>query len=281
MINDNETNFLYLSDMLPIEYPEFYKEFERILKKHKIHFELIPATRDIWCGDYMPIQLSKSEFVQFKYEPIYLMETRDGRESISDTTLINASLQIKPVESAIKIDGGNIVKHKNKAILTTRIFEENENYNEFQLLDEIKALLKVEQLIIIPEYVCDEYGHADGLVRFIDEKNVLINSYVAELDQPSYIRTLKMALYNAGLTIHKLPYNPYENLYEKDAKGIYINYLEMRQVIVMPTFGLDEDKAAYDCLSNIFPAIPVETIDCSELAQEGGLLNCITWNIKK
>jgi len=56
MIIDRETNFLYLSDLLPLEYPDFFKRFETVLQDCNIPFELIQDTKDIWAVDYMPIQ---------------------------------------------------------------------------------------------------------------------------------------------------------------------------------------------------------------------------------
>lgn len=41
--------------------------------------------------------------------------------------------------------------------------------------------------------------------------------------------------------------------------------------------GRDEDKQAIDVIKEAFPAKIIETIDYTDVAQEGGLLNCTTW----
>lgn len=72
MINNNNTNLLYLSDLLPKKYPKFYKTFSEILYQNKIEHHLLKATKGIWARDYMPIQYSDHTFTAFKYAPSYL-----------------------------------------------------------------------------------------------------------------------------------------------------------------------------------------------------------------
>ena len=64
------------------------------------------------------------------------------------------------------------------------------------------------------------------------------------------------------------------------AIGIYVNYLEVNNLIVMPIFGREEDKQAYDIIHKAFPNKVIETINYNEVAMEGGLLNCTTWVIR-
>jgi agmatine/peptidylarginine deiminase len=64
------------------------------------------------------------------------------------------------------------------------------------------------------------------------------------------------------------------------AIGIYLNYLEVNDLIVVPVFGRDEDKEAVDIIQKAFPNKVIETINYDEVALEGGLLNCTTWVIR-
>ena len=59
--------------------------------------------------------------------------------------------------------------------------------------------------------------------------------------------------------------------------GIYVNYLELNNLIVLPVFGREEDKQALEIIQKAFPDKIVETINYDKVAQEGGLLNCTTW----
>ena len=65
--------------------------------------------------------------------------------------------------------------------------------------------------------------------------------------------------------------------YPLSAIGIYVNYLELNNLIVLPVFGREEDKQALEIIQKAFPDKIVETINYDKVAQEGGLLNCTTW----
>lgn len=64
------------------------------------------------------------------------------------------------------------------------------------------------------------------------------------------------------------------------AIGIYVNYLELNNLIVLPIFGREEDKEAVAVLKKAFPNKAIETINYNDVALEGGLVNCTTWVIK-
>jgi agmatine deiminase len=54
----------------------------------------------------------------------------------------------------------------------------------------------------------------------------------------------------------------------------------MENMVIVPTFGIKEDDEAVKQLETIFAGQTVKTIDSNEIADNGGVLNCITWNIK-
>ena len=125
----------------------------------------------------------------------------------------------------------------------------------------------------------DLFGHADGIVRFINNKNVLINDF-ADSDM-EFGKLLESVLKKAGLNTYKFPYNPYSNKSKIDATGVYINFLQMKNIIFFPVFKMIDDKLAEDCLKMHFPKSKLVPVPCQDLAKEGGLLNCISWNIVK
>jgi len=49
---------------------------------------------------------------------------------------------------------------------------------------------------------------------------------------------------------------------------------------MVPIFNLKEDEAAIKLFENSFSDMVIKTIDSNEIANYGGILNCITWNIK-
>ena len=280
MITDQETNFAYFSAHLPQRHSEFFKELRAILLHKGIEFGLLPHTKDIWCRDYMPVQVSKKCFVQFKYDPTYL-DCLKYRRTKTDPAGACRVIGIKAAQLDIKIDGGNIVKSRTKVILTERIFSENPRSPKYKLLSEIKNKLKVKQVIIIPECPFDLSGHADGMIRFVDgvkdEETVLVNDFSGE--SPEFFSQFHRALSKQGLSPVLLPYTAYRNKGD-DAKGIYVNYLQVGKIVIYPVYGLKEDALAHKVFTRYFGA-NVVPIRSNAIARKGGVLNCISWNIFK
>ncbi len=71
--------------------------------------------------------------------------------------------------------------------MTDKVVRENPGIGRSELLGMLRGLLRVEDLIVIPSEPYDVLGHADGVVRFLDEGNVVINDY-SKLN-PSYEKT--------------------------------------------------------------------------------------------
>jgi agmatine deiminase len=277
MIRDNETNFLFLADCLQKKNPVFCNEFVQLLVNNNVKYSYLPDTKDIWAVDYMPVQIDKNSFINFVYNPDYL-QTKSGVKSISNVHEILRNIAITAVDSDIVLDGGNVIKGKDEVILCDKVFKENPNYKEINLIKKLQETFQVNKVIFLPTQRNDFTGHADGLVRYVNDKTVLINQY-ADNDRVFRL-AIKLALHNAGLDVIELPYNPYQNLSNDHAYGIYINYLEMDKVIVVPTFNIAEDIKAIKLIEGLFPAKTIVTINSNEIAKKGGILNCISWNIK-
>ena len=280
MISEIETNYVCFSGLLLKRYPELFESLEAALERRDIPYGLITGTRDIWCRDYMPIQVAEDSFVQFKYDPRYL-RYKKYRHTITDVDGVCEAMGIKPVKSKIRLDGGNVVTSGSKVIITDRIFKENPNRGKKRLVEELKELLQVERVIIIPECPGDMTGHADGLVRFPHETEPDNDTvYVSDLSCacPRYFPKLCSALTQVGLTPRPMPYDSPKKYDRIDATGTYINYLQVGKFVFYPAFGSKADAFAGRIFSKLFgsDAVPIKV---GKLAKEGGVLNCISWNV--
>ena len=281
MITDIETNIVYFSDLLSKNHPGFFKRIRKLLELKNVKYGLLSDTNDIWCRDYMPVQVSKRRFVQFKYDPFYLHGSKKDLESITDSTKACQAIGVKPVKTEIKIDGGNVVRSRTKVIMTERIFKENRAWSRGLLLKEIEKLLEVKRVIIIPDCPHDQLGHADGIVRFIESPGVNPNTvFVTDLsgfDSRYFAKLMKVLLAENLLPII-LPYDDSYARNDMDATGIYVNYIQVGKTVIFPSFGIREDALAESRFQAIFGsnAIPLRS---KEIANDGGVLNCISWNI--
>ena len=277
MIADDQTNFLYLADTLAINYPDFFKNFERLLLSNNIKLGFLPNTKDIWAVDYMPIQIDLNRFIRFTYQPTYFITEQDFN-SKSDTDLICEKIGINTLKSDIIFDGGNITHYKNQVIITEQIFKDNPTYDRKKILNNISELLEVEHLYLIPRQPYDFTGHSDGMVRFLDNTTLLINDYKNESTR--FQKTFELAIRKTGLDYIKVPYNPYDNRSADEATGDYINFLQMEDIVFLPIFNKKEDEDVVKLFEKVFNRSTLVTINANDIAKEGGVLNCISWNIK-
>lgn len=65
-----------------------------------------------------------------------------------------------------------------------------------------------------------------------------------------------------------------------EATGEYINYLEMKKGIILPAYNIKEDEAVFKLFTELFPQQSINMVNSTDLAKNGGVLNCISWNIK-
>lgn len=281
MITDPETNLVYLSGLLASEpkYRLFWNHLKNILEWENISFELLPNTRDLWCRDYMPLQVEKDQFVQFNFSPTYYKNPKYAHLHSEPKEVTKAISFLNLEHSTITLDGGNLVKWKDSAIMTEAVLKENTHIPKEELLSQLKAILQLELLWLIPTQPLDSSGHADGMVRFLDSSRLLVANY--EKEKGYWKNKYRKALKETGLEL--IPF-PAVNLDEKNeygdyvATGCYINFAWIGNTIIFPQFGLDEDAEALELIRQLMPENKVVPVDCASLAYYGGVLNCCTWN---
>jgi agmatine deiminase len=278
MITDPETNVVYISNLLEPRYSGLVESLRAILSDHGIPLKVIQGTREIWCRDFMPVQLGTGEFVQFHYKPDYLKGYEQWRTIPSDIEPLPEVERC--ATSEIVLDGGNVVGWGGRCIVTDKVVRENPGIGRGELLGTLRDLLRVEDLIVIPSEPYDVLGHADGVVRFLDEGIVVINDY-SKLN-PSYEKRLKSVLRRARLRWVEVPYRPIDGQRGElpPAFGNYVNFLRVGDLVILPDYGITEDKEARRIIEQVLSGTAVAQVDCSGLSMEGGALHCVTWIIE-
>lgn len=272
MISDKQTNVVYLAEGLK-HYMPAYNSLLDALYSRRIHINSLPHTaskKHIWARDYMPIQLEKDKFLLYRYTPDYLKGFEDF---IPDYPSICNGLQLNCVTTDIVLDGGNVVKCGDKVIMTDKIIKENPMRFYKDILRELENHFQA-QIVLIPRDRYDRYGHADGMVRWIDGNRVLLNNY-ADFD-PKLGKDVKAAL-SEHFTVEELRYGTNKHL---KVNWAYINFLQVDGEIFVPGLGLEEDQMAVKQIQKFYPDYNVRLVpDCLSIIKNGGALNCVTWNI--
>lgn len=268
-----------LSALLAERFPDACRRLTDILDRHGVPYRFLQGTRDIWCRNYMPVRTASGRLVQFRYEPSYLKGNPAWEQSRTDPAEVCRLNGITPdTLSAINLDGGNVLLCGGRAVISDRVFSENPHRDRDDLLAELARLLEAE-IIIIPSLRDDMTGHADGMVRFIDPRTLLGNDRAAEYKY--WTQALSKTLSRHALAYEDIPFFcGYKDAARPDhAIGVYVNYLEVGNLMIVPVFGVpgNKDAEALARLRALFPDRTIETIDYNDIALQGGLLNCTTW----
>ena len=273
---------VYLSELLEKRFPESFNRLTSILKKHGVEYRLLKGTKDIWCRDYMPIQIESGKLIQFRYEPSYLKGKKEWEDLRSNSKEVCRQNGFEPIFSNINLDGGNVLLCSGRAIISDRIFTENPDYTDKeQLVKELSDLLEAE-IIIIPAQNDDYTGHADGMVRFVDHDTILGNNRTEEYKY--WVSGIDKVLKEKNLKYIDVPffYGYKDSMHPDHAIGVYVNYLEVGNLIILPVFEVkgNKDAEAITAFKQIFPDKIIEVINYNDVALEGGVLNCSTWTYK-
>lgn len=279
MITDNHTNTVYFSGLLPEKCPILNTHIKEALGRRGIPYAYLLGAKDIWCRDFMPIQIEEDRFVFYKYTPNYLQDKRwlhfqsDPVAVFKNEANKLQSYLDKSIAIDMIVDGGNVVKCGDTIVMTEKVFAENKDKTR----NEVERILCEAfqcDILFLPWDKNEIFGHSDGVVHYAGRNKVLLTNY--DDISPYYYSRFRKALEKCFEVI-PLQYHAKR----KHARSwAYINFLQVGNLILVPQLGLEEDKQALDLIGNTLPGCEVVGIPALEAVRKGGALNCISWNIK-
>ena len=262
---------LYFSSLLKAnsQYSLSAENLFSVLSDSGEKYTLFDGAKDIWARDYMPVRTKGGKYISFRYEPSYLADDPQLRTNFKTDIAPHFTLPV--TYSNINLDGGNVVfsPSKAKAVITDRVFSENPEYDKNTLLLELENLLEAE-IFIIPSLKSDMTGHADGVVRFVNENTMIGN---ASPYKNGYEQKVKMSLKKHGISCLDFPYFDSAGI---SAVGSYLNFLETDKHILLPVFSDAQDETAVKRAKEIFEK-KIVAVNINGIAKDGGVLNCISW----
>lgn len=262
------------------KYQSVWAQIESALTAENESYDFIPNAADIWVRDFMPFQRHDGEFVVYRYNPDYLQgknsryvtNCRDAFLAIGGSDALSSSICN---HTNLIIDGGNMIRCTDKdgvdcVIMTTKVLYENPGISHHEILLALDDIFNAE-VILIPWDTEEKTGHADGMVRSLGKGRLLMNCY-ADMD------------HNLGMAIKKALGNRFE-IQELKYGGKYrenswchLNFLELRNAILVPTASIATDRIAMEQLENIIgkKCIP---ISMAKIISDGGAMHCISWSM--
>lgn len=278
MLTDNLTNSVYFSDLLSKKCPILNTHLVDMLQKHEIPFSYLFGTKDIWCRDFMPIQIEEDRFVFYKYTPNYLedaprLQTNTDKVFRAGENHLQHLLQ-NTVAIDLVLDGGNVVKCGDTIVMTEKVFIENKDKTRSEVERILKDAFRCE-LLFLPWDHKEKFGHSDGIVHYADDGKVLLTNY-GDIS-PYYYSRFRKALEKH---FEVLPLK-YETKRQHARSWAYINFLQIGKLVLVPQLGLEEDEQALEQISKALLDCNIIGIPALEAVRRGGALNCISWNIKQ
>jgi len=275
VMTDGFTNTVYFSELLLQVCPILYQHMAQKLTENGICHFLLKNTKDIWCRDYMPIQIEEKQFVCYKYNPDYL-QTKHYLHTITDVRnmeyFISLQQECEIISLDLVIDGGNVVKCGDKIVMTDKVFEENTDKSHLDIMTMLENAFRSE-VIMLPWDRDEYFGHSDGIIHYAGNNRLLITNYQ---DFNPALAKKYLKILEQHFEVFPLSYNVKRN---HQRSWAYINYLQIGRFIFVPQLGIAEDKQALKQIAAINPNCKVIGIPSIEAVRKGGALNCISWNI--
>lgn len=279
MTTDNLTNTVYFSDLLPKKCPILNQHIVEALETNKIRYVYLSETKDIWCRDFMPIQIEEDHFVFYKYTPDYLQTPYYRRIQTNPEKVFQApqnrleQVTRNAITIDLVIDGGNVVKCGDTVVMTEKVFFENKDKTRAEVERILKDAFQSD-ILFLPWDRKETFGHSDGIVHYAGDGRILLTNY--DDFSPYYYNRFRKALEKHFEIIHL----KYEAKRPHARSWVYINFLQVGKLVLVPQLGLEEDKQALEQIAKALPDCEAVGIPALEAVRRGGALNCISWNIR-
>lgn len=277
MLTDNLTNAVYFSGRLPLKCPVLSQSITATLQSYGVPYVILSDTKDIWCRDFMPIQVEKDRFVFYQYTPNYLRDALRLQTNTEEVFRAGENHLQHLLQSAVLIDlvmdGGNVVKCGDTVVMTEKVFVENKAKTRSEVERILKDAFQCD-LLFLPWDHQEKFGHSDGIVHYAGDGKVLLTNY--DDISPYYYNRFCKALEKR---FEVIPLR-YETKRPHARSWAYINFLQIGKLVLVPQLGLEEDEQALEQIGNALPNCEVVGISALESVRRGGALNCISWNIK-
>ena len=189
------------------------------------------------------------------------------------------------------LEGGAVESNGAGIILTTSTCMQNRNskLNSSEITQKLKDMFGANYILYLNHgYLAgdDTDSHIDTLARFIDEKTIM---YVECTDkEDEHFNELKLMkselkefakIYNFKL----IPLLMSDAIYLKNKRlpATYANFLFVNGAVLVPTYGVKQDKEVLNIFRDTFKDRDIIPINCSTLIKQHGSLHCVTMNFAR
>ena len=242
-------------------------------------------TEDSWIRDYGPTFVVNSQ--QRRLGMVKWIFNAWGNkydDLIGDDRIpvqLNKNLGVTMFEPGIVLEGGSIEVNAAGAVLTTEqcLLNKNRNprLNRSEIEDYLREYLNVSTVLWLPEGIAgdDTDGHIDDIARFVSD-DVVLCAFEDDPADENYaiLKENYERLLTFGLNVRKLPMPGYVGDRLARLPASYANFYIGNAVVVVPTFGHDNDRRALDVIQQSFPDRRVVGVKANAMVHGLGTIHC-------
>jgi agmatine/peptidylarginine deiminase len=245
------------------------------------------TTDDTWARDCSAISLQNNETTELLD---FTFNAWGGKFDATKDNAMTSFLTPQAKKIDFVLEGGAIESNGDGLLLSTSacMFNTNRNpqYTQQEITQKLKHFFHLKEVLYLNHgYLAgdDTDSHIDTLARFIDKETVMYIQCTDKNDE-HYTELLLMEkelqtfaqIYN--LKLIALPMcDPiyYEN---ERLPATYANFLFVNGGVLVPVYGVKQDKKALEIFKNTFKDREIIPLDCSILIRQHGSLHCVTMN---
>ena len=202
---------------------------------------------------------------------------------------ISKHLRMRRYDAPMILEGGSISVDGDGTLLTTEQCLLNKNRNPEMTRDQIERRLSeylgIRKVIWLSKGVEEDLtdGHVDGVATFAGP-HLVVASHTKDRSNPNFsnleenMARLETATDARGKSIEIVRIvQPYPR--DVDSFSItpcYANHYIANEGVVLPIYGIPEDKVAIETLKGAYPGRIIVGADCRYIEIGGGAVHCIT-----
>ncbi len=188
------------------------------------------------------------------------------------------------------LEGGGIESNGENIILTTSACMLNKNRNAeldaVEITQKLNSLFGATQILYLNHgYLSgdDTDSHIDTLARFISKNQIMYVKCEDKKDEhyeelKLMEEELKLLSKEHDLELIALPMPSAIYFQEERLPATYANFLFVNGAILLPIYGIKEDKEAINLFKRTFVHLNIIPINCEILIRQHGSLHCVTMN---
>lgn len=251
-------------------------------------------SNDTWARDHGGISILENDqlyILDFLFTGWGLKFPANKDNLITDQLAKKGLLSGKYRHGGMALEGGGIDSNGQGVLLTTTdcLLSPNRNpqWSRRQIENRLKNTFGLDKIIWLENGHLagdDTDSHIDTLARFCNAQTI---AYV-RCDDPKDAHyadflameaELRAATNQYGEAFQLIPLPWPEACFAGDGHRLpatYANFLIINGAVLVPTYGVPQDKAALEILQSAFPDRTVIGINCRELIEQHGSLHCLT-----